>query len=288
MRRIVEETIIPYPLNVSQLRVASEKQKQSEEQSTPQPQISSKPLPLKTALASDSQRRDIMPFSDARSVTAEQVMASLLSTISHEHYKYIGILATDIRDTMFLAEEVHEHSPGSILYTYNTELLYLHNEINSSMRGMLMVGTYPLALSNQLWSPPWHVGTLLQFPDENSEGVYNAALLLLGKAGHLREYGPPFDPEGESQKSALMPPVWITVVGRDRLWPVDASAVTQSISTNQGRSPSGSVTAISSKEYTFALSGAAHAAGIRLGASVPRDVARDCGGAGSTPLMPKF
>src|SRR5262249_36754226 len=182
---ILDERTIPYPLNVSQLRAASEKQKQSQEESAPQPQISSKALPLKKALASDSQRRDILPFSDAGSVTAEQIMANLLSTISHEHYKYVGVVATDIRDTMFLAEEVHEHSPGSILYTYNTELLYLHDEINSSMRGMLMVGTYPLAISNQVWSPPWHTSTLLQFPDENSEGVYNAALVLLGEPNHL-------------------------------------------------------------------------------------------------------
>jgi hypothetical protein len=219
---IVEETIIPYPLNVSQLRAASEKQKQSEGESSPQPQISSKALPLKKALASDSQRRDILPFSDAGSVTAEQIMSSLLSTISHEHYNYIGILATDSRDTMFLAEEVHEHSPGSILYTYNTELLYLHDEINSNMRGMLMVGTYPLAISNQLWSPPWHTRTLLQFPDENSEGMYNAALVLLGQSNHLREYGLPFSLGENDQSQSLTPPVWITVVGRDRLWPVDA------------------------------------------------------------------
>ena len=108
-----------------------------------------------------------------------------------------------------------------------------------------MVGTYPLVASNQFWSTPTGSDrdtrdTLLQFPDENSEGVYNAALALLGKERHIREYGLPFDqnlppkpgeksnlqqggdadPQRRAKSDPLRPPVWITVVGRDRFLPV--------------------------------------------------------------------
>jgi hypothetical protein len=288
----VEITRIPYPLHISQLRAASEKVRQDQEQANPQPQISdNKVLPLSESLQEAGLRRDIPPFSRADALTAEQVMASLLSTLSRENYNYVGILATDVRDTMFLAQEVREHSPGSVLFTYGTELLYLHPEINSKMRGMLMVGTYPLIEPNQYWSTPSRSGALLQFPDEPSEGVYNAALALLGKETHLREYSPPFHTDcaarqeeksarpagkpkaggersdcsesakgpqesevklaGQQEKLAepnaklagrkensqppeggeagphkeeavlLRPPVWITVVGRDRFLPVE-------------------------------------------------------------------
>jgi hypothetical protein len=128
----IKKTVLPYPLNISQLRAASEKLRQTQEEATPQPQLSSKALPLADSLQDAGLRRDIPPFSRADSVTAEQVLAGLLSTISREHYKYVGILATDVRNTMFLAQEVREHSPGSVLFTYGGELLYLHPEINST------------------------------------------------------------------------------------------------------------------------------------------------------------
>jgi hypothetical protein len=239
--KAVKKTILPYPLHISQLRAASEKLRQTQDETSQQPKISTtKALPLADSLEDAGLRRDILPFSRADSVTAEQVMASLLDTISRAHYKYVGILATDIRDIIFLAQEVREHSPGSVLFTYKTELLYLHPEINSTLTGMLMVGTYPLFTPNQVWSAPRHPDTLLQFPDENSEGVYNAALVLLGKEEHLEEYGFPFDPDPKPETAKLMPPVWITVVGRDRLWPVNVYSVSADPEANQ---------------YTYQLSG---------------------------------
>jgi len=223
-------TLLPYPLHISQLRAASEKLRQVQEETNPQPQVSSKKvLPLADSLTDAGLRRDILPFSRADSVTAEQVMAGLLDRVSREHYEYVGILATDIRDTMFLAQEVREHSPGSVLFTYNTELLYLHPEINSTLTGMLMVGTYPLAGSNQFWSPDLYAGNLMQFPDENSEGVYNAALVFLDQREHLREYRFPFrGVDAKAKPETFLPPVWITVVGHDRLLPVNAYAVSTS------------------------------------------------------------
>jgi len=219
-------TRIPYPLHISQLRAASEKLRQLQEETNPQPQVSSKKvLPLADSLTEAGLRRDILPFSRADSVTAEQVIAGLLDRVSREHYQYVGIGGTDIRDTMFLAQEVREHSPGSVLFTYGTELLYLHPEINSTLTGMLMVGTYPLAGSNQFWSPDLRPGNLMQFPDENSEGIYNAALVLLNQRGHLREYRFPFrGVDADAEPETFLPPVWITVVGHDHLLPVNAYA----------------------------------------------------------------
>jgi hypothetical protein len=183
----------------------------------------------------------------------------ILSTISREHYKYVGIIATDIRDTMFLAQEVREHSPDTVLFTFGADLLFLHPEINQTLRGMLIVASYPLTNSNQLWSVSTHgeterqfvpahrfETTRLQFPDDGSEGVYNAALVLLGDAdallGHakgLMEFSPPFIGNASAPTS---PPVWITVVGRDRLWPITAYDVATDLSTDDV------------KNYVYALS----------------------------------
>jgi hypothetical protein len=225
----IDQTALPYPAHISQLRAVSEKLRQSQQDSTPQAQVSSKTLPLAESLEDAGLRRDIRTFSPANAVTAEQVMSNLLSTIAHEHYNYVGILATDSRDTMFLAQEVREHSPATVLFTFGPDLLFLHPEINQTLRGMLIVTSYPLTSSNQLWSLPSHPEARLQFADDGTEGVYNAALTLLGKDDLMLDYGLPFDrsvldrtiSQADSTDSAIRPPLWITVVGRDRLWPVN-------------------------------------------------------------------
>jgi hypothetical protein len=220
----IDRTALPYPAHISQLRAVSEKLRQSQQDATPQAQASSKTLPLAESLEDAGLRRDIRTFSPANAVTAEQVMSNLLSTIAHEHYNYVGILATDTRDTMFLAQEVREHSPATVLFTFGPDLLFLHPEINQTLRGMLIVTSYPLTSSDQLWSLPSNPTARLQFPDDGTEGVYNATLTLLGQDGLMLDYGLPFDRSilhATSADSATRPPLWITVVGRDRLWPVN-------------------------------------------------------------------
>lgn len=211
-------TFIPYPLHISQLRAASAKLRRSQSEVAPQPQIGSKALPLAESLEDLGTRRDVKTFSPANAVTAERVMANILSTISREGYRYVGVVATDVRDAMFLAREVHEHSPKAVLFTFTADLLYLHPEINDSLRGMLVVSSYPLNNSTQLWTLPSDSTTRLQFPDDGTEGTYNAALALLGHDAELLDYSLPF----ATGQVSFRPPMWISVVGRDRLWPVEA------------------------------------------------------------------
>jgi hypothetical protein len=212
----VHPTFIPYPLHISQLRAASAKLRRSQSETTPQPQPQTEVLPLADSLEELGARRDVETFSPANAVTAERVMANILSTISREGYKYVGIVATDVRDAMFLAREVHEHSPKAVLFTFNADLLYLHPDINASLRGMLVVSSYPLDNHTQLWTFASHPGMRLQFPDDGTEGTYNAALALLGDDADLLDYSLPFP----GNSFCPRPPMWISVVGKDRLWPV--------------------------------------------------------------------
>ncbi len=210
-----------FPRHVSQLRAALEKVRQSQQQTSPQLPSSPQGLSLAQALQEVNQQQDtdaVPPLSQLDPATAEQVTAQLLSTISHEGYRYVGILATDVRDTIFLAQEVREHCPSTVLFTFNPDLLFLHPEVNSSLRGMLLVTSYPLFNTNLLWSPPHppHAQShlLTQFPDQGSQGVYNAALALLGADNRMLEYGLPFE------EDATRAPLWITVVGYNQMWPL--------------------------------------------------------------------
>src|SRR5262249_35681084 len=85
----IEVTTLRYPLHISQLRAASTKLRQSQQQATPQVQAPGKTLPLAESLEDVGNRRDVETFSPASAVTSERVMANILSTISREGYKYV-------------------------------------------------------------------------------------------------------------------------------------------------------------------------------------------------------
>ena len=122
-----------------------------------------------------------------------------------------------------------------MVFVLNPDLLFLHPEVNPSLRGMLVITSYPLFNSNTLWSPPHpakgdsHVR--LQFPDQASHGVYNATMALLHQQGQtpteMLEYGVPFE------NHITPPPLWITVVGRNRVWPLDVYDLNKSRDDNE-------------------------------------------------------
>jgi hypothetical protein len=89
---------------------------------------------------------------------------------------------------------------------------------------MLIVNSYPLNNSNQLWSLPSNPDVRFQFPDDASEATFNATLALLGYDDQNRDYSLPFPSNGVPVPGTLHPPIWISVVGRDHLWPVKAQA----------------------------------------------------------------
>lgn len=211
---------LPFPLHISRLRSESEKVRQARAQSSQElnPSTDSfKYLPVPYQDESENAQDAVPPFSDLDTSSSELILANLLSTISHEQFDYVGIAATDVRDTIFLAREIREHSPSSVIFSFNADLIYAHPEPNPNTRGMLIVTPYPLFTLNQRWMDPSQgLPDRLQFPDQNSQGVYNATLLLLGRSQDMLEYGVPFDYGSRHQ----MPPLWITTVGRQGFWPV--------------------------------------------------------------------
>ena len=237
------KTSLPFPLHISQLRSELEKaraQQNQNSQSPTQNSDSSKYLPVPFVDENAASGDAIPPFSQLETPTSELILANLLSTISNEHFDYVGIAATDVRDTIFLAREVRQHSPSSVLFSLNADLLYAHPEASPNTRGMLIITPYPLFTLNQIWTKPPEPDDIkprprLQFPDQASEGVYNAMLLLLGDGtgspdDKLMEYGVPFRGLSDvaNSSSAMqprldkfrVPPVWLTTVGRGGFWPI--------------------------------------------------------------------
>jgi hypothetical protein len=205
---------IPFPLHVERLRVEAHDRQDRPDTKGP---LDAHPL---TSIPVEENRRAvdvIPPLSRLQAPTLEPLMQSIFRLIVREKIRYVGVLASDVRDLLFLAREFRSHCPNTALFTLNSDLLYLHPELNIELEGMQVLTTYPLFGPNRIWSPPYDSASRVQFSMDISVGVYNAALALLGKQELMVEYAPPLSiPQGGS----LRPSLWVVAAGRDGFWPV--------------------------------------------------------------------
>lgn len=212
---------VTFPLHISRLRSASMNVPARAGPQTQPPDLRPRNVPI--PLGQAGKERSVIPaMSSLEASSAELVLSDVLSTISRERIRYVGIYATDVRDRLFLAREVKAHAPNTVLFTDAADLLYLHSDVNGDNRGNLVLTTYPLFGPNQQWTRLFRNsttagGSRLQFASGGDEGVYNAAIALLDSRPrkHLLDYSAPFA-EGASSE----PPLWLSIVGRQRLWPV--------------------------------------------------------------------
>ncbi len=213
---------LTFPLHIARLRSLVWKNPATRTTSTHDPfnfQSAMTPLPLEEDLGT------IVPlFSDVSANYAEVVLSTILGEIERQRIRYLGIVATDIRDCIFLAREIRRNSPNLVLFFFTTDLLFLHPEANRDFQGSLVVSTYPLAPQNKLWTTAFNQQKRwLQFPIQGAQGVFNATLALLGRADAMQEYEPPrlktsanATPGDGPQRPAL----WLSVIGRDNIWPL--------------------------------------------------------------------
>ncbi len=213
---------LPFPLHISSLREQAAQKTGTEEQASSGTE-SSKPATTAAEPEETVQPREVLPsFSDLTVQSARLTLSNLLSTIARERYSYVGIVATDVRDVTFLAREVRWHSPATVLFTLNSDLLYAYPEVNHYTLGMLVITPYPLFNLEQLWTYPYRGGkTRLQFSSQAAEGVYNATLALLDQEGKMVDYGRPLETlEGSVPPTVHKPSLWVTAIGNGETLPI--------------------------------------------------------------------
>jgi hypothetical protein len=179
------------------------------------------PLPLQEHVRPE----DIPPsVSSEDPSSTEAVLRLLLSAIARERILYVGIIATDVKDMIFLTGEIREHCPNVRIFTFASDVLYLHPDHNPALRGMFVITPYTLLPAMQLWTPPFRGTRRRQtFADQTAEGVFNAVSYLLGSKDQMLDYGPPDLKRVASKGSPpdLHPVIWLTAVGANGLYPLE-------------------------------------------------------------------
>jgi hypothetical protein len=201
--------LMPFPLQISDLRTAFG---QKSERAPAAPQIGLGDVPETDE--DEQKREDVPPDFSARSASYDQLMLDgMMSKIQRDADPYVGIMASDVSDLIFLAGAVRGNSPNSVLFTLSSDLRILRQAVNPDLYGMLVFSSYPLFPGNEQWTPndPFDGHRLREFPSENAEGIYNATRTAITAA--VDGNNAAADPDSQI--------LWTSVVGSDeQLWPL--------------------------------------------------------------------
>jgi hypothetical protein len=210
--------VVRFPLHVSQLRGAYQKNLASQGSNAGSAEAPRQALELPLD-PSRTDERDAIPPQDPRMAAnlADLALSTGVETIRREDIRFVGLVASDPRDILFLARKLREAGANVTLFTFGADVLYTHPDYGRYLRGMLVATPYPLFPANQHWSGS--AGERTAFAGSSEEGIYNAVRSLLSPSRRddprlLAEYQAPWT------AAPRRPPVWITAVGHGGFWPV--------------------------------------------------------------------
>lgn len=214
--------LLPMPLHIARLHAAWQQQFQGKPvEAKPGGELLNqeflRTLPKSIDL---SDRGDVIPtLSPTTVANTDRALAALLSSLSSERVRYVGLFFTDPQDKLFLADQVRRYAPDAVLFTFESDLTYTNPEVRPLLKGMLTVSPYPLFVRNQQWSYPFRGSWYRQqFARDLDQGVYNATAALLGRSDLMLEYSQPIARATERPRSR--PSIWISAVGNDALFPL--------------------------------------------------------------------
>lgn len=199
--------LVQFPSHVSDLRAAWEKDAdKGPRQETLEDRLRSTRPALDLSLGDRSEPVDLVPaFSPLSTPAKDLALSNLLETISREGIRYVGIVATDVRDRLFLADRIRRFSPDTVLFTFENSLLYAHPQVGETMDETLVFTSAPLFTEGAPWLPASIEAEgrqRRQFTGEYQQGVLQAVRWLLRSRGVSR------------------PHAWIAAVGNGSLWPI--------------------------------------------------------------------
>lgn len=231
--------MLPVPSGTADVRSALERRRRKGETVDSAKSLKIAPLALELPLDESGTPSDSVPSFAVMSAPLTELNANrLLGVLTRERIRHVGLFLTDVRDKLFFAQQLRAHAPSLSIFTFESSLLYTHPREFPFLHGMLIVSSYPLAGETQYFLAPraddWpsqdtsfrargESPVRMQFSSDLEEGLYNAAVIMLGPLCDTEpELCPVIDYLSVPGRAVASPAVWITAVGQDRLVPLTA------------------------------------------------------------------
>jgi hypothetical protein len=227
---------IPFPLHISQMRGSSVGRQRDPIVAQQRGHVA---IPIDELPEADDQIPSLTPKMTTASDSL--ILSNILATIAREEVRYVGIVATDVLDVLFLAGLIREKSPDVQVVLVGADLRYVDPEFTFDFRGAIVASSYPLDGLQQNWTyPGLGQHRRLVFVSDADIGSYNATLVLLHaepapdsqltipaeRARAFLAYGEPrFGTEPSPDETR--PAIWINQVGQEKLWPLKAIPLEQ-------------------------------------------------------------
>jgi hypothetical protein len=218
-------TNFSYPREISTLRNAyTSTVKPASGSETTSPDASQNYLPFDLADLQPNRSDEPPGFSNRQGpLSKEAVLMDFADDLRREHYKYVGIIGSNVLDVMFLASFLRTACPDIRLFVLNPDLLFERDSDNAPYIGTLALGTYPMVGRNLWWTGGGERLPRLPFADQYEESIYNASLLLIRNIVPNWSGASPYEvqaPISSQSENLEQLPVWLTVVGTGGFWPV--------------------------------------------------------------------
>jgi hypothetical protein len=171
---------------------------------------------LSLDLGAGEQGRDQPPeFNSTTPVSHDGVLGAISEALAHDRIRYSGVVATDALDSLFVTSYLRSAVPDMRLVILDADVLYALPGNDVSLQGSLLVSSYPVFVEGQGWYNTNHPERRLIFSSQYEEGIYNATRAMLADNPHP-DYLEPTR-------------LWISVIGRDGLWPVSVDQTKPSL-----------------------------------------------------------
>lgn len=161
-------------------------------------------------------RPTVPVFAEQQTVTSyEAQLLQIAQGLDRDGFEIAGLAATDVLDLIYVAGYLRRAAPETRLYLLDADLLLVRATESYALDGTLLLSDFPLVMENRI-ATSWLSRT--PYSSRWEMAVYNAVRALLlearGDTSALLEYGDPFHARADR------PPLWLTIVSHDRLWPI--------------------------------------------------------------------
>lgn len=226
-----------YPRDIATLRSAYEKQSifsAGKQESNPNAPSTS----LHANLSESPHNEHDAVRTYARQLTPldqEAELFAIANVLDDKYIEFVIIRSSNTLDQLFLSEFLRRSYPNGRVVIDGSDLLLRKGMEGASLRGVLMLSTYPLMSWNRDAEPTFRAeqtGSYRVFAEDIVEGLYIAARNLFLPSGSqevpISDYAPPrwaARATGDATRKEQFgdekrPATWLSVVGHRQFWPV--------------------------------------------------------------------